>query len=242
MTTTPGAIGSDGTTLTILPNRVITNANTILKYANEGGLTPISFILKGFHLKRGGDVNVVDIENNAPTSFFSNCVFDGAGYAGTILAAVNTNYLCPVSNSLTTINSSNFGVNLTRNSYAFLRGLNNIKTTGINVAEDSYGQLDYSRCVAGGATTPVNYVCGNSYLKNDYSVILGYNYGVYCSDKSYINCSDATIKDSNIGVYCQNVSYIYAISTQAKMSGNTTNYSPATSNTVGNIGSYITYS
>ena len=62
-------------------------------------------------------------------------------------------------------------------------------------------------------------------------------------EQSYMYASTATAKyNATNGYYAEKCSYINASSTVANCANNGANFSPASSDTVGNVGSYITFS
>lgn len=83
---------------------------------------------------------------------------------------------------------------------------------------------------------------GTPYIDMISCVSVGCTTGFQAVVASSANFQSVQVMSATNGIYASNMSYIRALSTNALMIATTTKYSPATSDTVGNVGSYITWS
>jgi hypothetical protein len=85
--------------------------------------------------------------------------------------------------------------------------------------------------------------CGSSTYANSNVTIDGADIGFYCRHNASIVANDSMVKNcTSYGFHAAYLSEIHAGSTQAHVSGNGTNYSPAASHTLGNHAGQIYFS
>jgi hypothetical protein len=228
MTTTPSAIGNDGTTLTILPDRVITNASEIIKLQYiDYTVNPLQTIkLKGFTFK--GDTVMISITQGISTLLLENCAFDGQNKNISSIILYNTNVYAK-SYSVSCLNANNYSMVCTGGD-ARIVGMNLIGSSGFHCQGSTDAHLNYARIVGGSIN-----IYQTPYVSASYSVVLAG--GIQSHNGSHVYARYATIKNCTTANVASVLSYINA--KNQTLSGNTANYSPATSLVAGNYGSYV---
>jgi hypothetical protein len=137
-------------------------------------------------------------------------------------------------------------------------------SNGLYCSDSSYASMNsstFTGTTRAGSTIGVQVESG-SLAKVSSSSITTFSYGFYASGAkglclgstlrnctyaflssyfSYINAAGSAVINSPNAFLSQYCSYLYAADTLSRLSGNTTNYSPANSNTIGNVNGVISY-
>lgn len=224
---------ADGKTLTILPNRIITNT-TYLLYGNF----PCKLKFTGFTFKKTATGYTFDLRRKKVVEI-NNCVFDQTGQASSCILLADSSLYSTVDYSNSFLNSQSHGISTIAGSVVYAKGVANVKTLGVALVNGSSGYM-HNLIGTHGGLNAVNQASKHSNLVCDSSQVYGYYRGLQADINSCISTSGTTIKGCTIGVYAVNQSHISALS--MTMASNSTDYSPATSGVAGNVNSTIVYS
>lgn len=187
---------------------------------------------------------LIPSSGGTPMQFFSS-----GSMIGFYIKAYSTSYVCISGSQLINILFSNtcldnafYALNTFGGTNVFTGGRPNSiirSTAGIVSRNGSFVRAD--RSVAVGCTVGFN-ASANSHLHADYAVAAKCTQGISAISGGNLRAESASAVACTTGYYAIRQSFIDALTTNANNSGNTTNYSPATSDTVGNVNSIITWS
>lgn len=193
-----------------------------LSSANPVATLNSTCTLKGFTIDQDGSGNGIYSADSTGLINIKACVVD-MGSTGNGIFALRTSLLNTDSYISTFYNgsgtSSGIGVNVWHMVKSTLRyTLASKFSYGVNLDRGCL-YVDIVSCVAVGCTTGFQAVVNSS-----------------------SNMQSVQVMSATTGIYASYLSYVRALGTNALMIATTTKYSPATSDTVGNVGSYITWS
>jgi len=264
LTTTAPTVGNNGSAITIIPNVKIDGIGIHLNQNHANNIYFLGIRASNIIL----DIGNISLENCYITGNIScdnGSTLKTEGSENSIikstLSIINKNSsICNLNNSCCIGISTNNKIDSKYNSNISLEYANIVNIQYIYITKASTGILNYAEVIIGGGIeclycsrliaeyakvqdTKSGFIASfGSKIKCEYATALNCDSGFTANAGSVITCRGATAQNCEIGYHANLQSYIYAANTSSNNSGNTTDYSPALSNTEGNVNSVITYS
>lgn len=244
----PAGITNFGASITLTPDRVITNA-AIIATVESGGIE-----LDGFYFKSSASLSGVSIPTEVRLDLTRCAIRSGASAVfldtGTVFADGGAISFADGARGIDATAAKAFvdySIAIGHSAQGYLANNSNIQALYTNTSNCVFGAF-------GGLNSEVN--CTAGYAVNDTTV------GFACDDVSHVECTggnvawncgvgyrafnvsfieaiSATARDCTTGYQASNHSFIRALSTSTTNQNNTTNYSPAVSTTLGNVNASI---
>lgn len=262
LSATAPAVGNKGTSITFKSDRVVnTGANTALNVGQSQGVKIV-----GLHFEHAGG-NIGLLSNVGGRITGNNCSVKGDGSSGSFgLNAQNRSYISLSDSSFLNVD---FGARAF--SLAAIGAGRCYVINALNFAFDAfnYGQISASNSIAANCNTGfVGRISGQVFCPDSYAIkIINYGFhatdggvlyaatgtaggtvadtcarGYFANNQSVLSAFNCAARNNSFGYYSQRNSVIVATATNANNSGNGTNYSPAASDTPGNVDAIIQWS